>query len=1276
MRYFDREEYKASPQNWGIARHPSGRMVVANSRGVLLYDGVEWQKLNTPDLVRSLSVHRSGQIYIGGYARFGYLEQDSVGNWTYRSLSDQVARYQDMADVWSIHDMDSVICFRTSRYLFVLRDTQITVIRAQNAFRQSALIGSGLYLWEPGSGLVKLHSGGYQLAVNGETFAQQFVHTMCAWGRDSLLIMTEEGFVIYHQGVVSTWGRRSPVFDLSPYHVRVLSNRHVIVATLEGGAWIFDERGDIVDIFDRSTGLPTFDVKYAEEDGEGGLWLALNQGIVRMSYPPRETFFDATLGVENAVDALVRHRGSLYAASNSGVLRQIFSEKGGRPGRFERWGPSILALHLVSLHGRLLTASGDGIFLMQDHPIDISGTKQRAAFLRSWSRDSSIVFVGMKEGLGVVRYRKGNWSWEGRLPGIHEQIRSMTESTDGELWCGTRSQGALRIRFDIATDSGKPEIWRLGEKHGLPSGGVRVARIDGAIRLSTDRGLFRWDDATETVIPDSTFGVQFANGSMAVDQMYAGSAGDVWIVAFPVGSERSIVIRARRDGPIWRLDDESYRHLVDFPCYTVFPDGDSLVWFAGSKGIIRHQLKFPAPTPKYGTLIQRFLVRGDSVVYTGGSMRQILLPYRLNAIRIQFASPNFERTSENEFQYCLEGFDADWSSWTAETKKDYTNIPEGRYTFRVRARNVHRQEMPAAELSLVILPPWYRAPWAYGVYVLAALALVFVLVRWRTLVLQRHKVRLERIVDERTEELRVRNRQIAEQAHRLEELDRIKSRFFANISHEFRTPLTLIMGPLRQLMADDGDGKHRSWYDMMLRQSGRLLALINQLLDLAKLENRSMTARWVKGDIVLSFRGWVMSFFSLAETRRVRLTLHTPDEVPELLYDADKLEKIVVNLLSNAFKFTPPDGVIEASLALRDGMIEITVSDTGKGIPAEQLPKIFDRFYQVDSSETRGHEGSGIGLALVKEMTDFLGGKVDVESEVDKGTTFRVAVPFRTGEEFPAVSESVVEREPIHIEDPIAIDVASSPPEGCPSILIVEDQPDMRVFIRSCLGEHYLISEAVNGENGLEIAKEQIPDLIISDVMMPVMDGYEFTRRIKEDVRTSHVPVILLTARADESHRIEGLETGADDYISKPFSARELAARVRNLIELRKKLREVYGKQAVLEPASTALSSADRKFLENVNAAITSHLDDPDFSVDTLSELVFLSRSQLHRKLTALIDQSPTTYIRSVRLQHAMERLKKRDGSITEIAFDVGFTNLSYFSKSFREQFGVLPSEI
>jgi signal transduction histidine kinase/DNA-binding response OmpR family regulator len=1242
---------------------------------VLLYDGVEWQRLNAPDLVRSLSVHRSGRIYTGGYARFGYLEQDSTGNWTYRSLSDQAAaRYPDMADVWSIHNMDSVVCFRTSRYLFVHRDTQMTVIRAQNAFRQSAVIGSGLYIWDPGTGLVRFDSDGCRLAVNGENFAQRYVHTMCAWGNDSLLIMTSEGFVIYHQGAISAWGRRSPVFDESPYYMSVLSNHHVVVTTLNGGAWIFDERGAVVDIFDRRTGLPTFDVKFAAEDGEGGLWLALNQGMVRVPYPSRETFFDVRLGVENAVDALVRHHGSLYAASNSGVLRQVLSDKDGRPSRFERWGPPILALHLASTHDGLLVASGDGIFLMQDQPVDISGSKQRAAFMRSWSRDSTVIFVGMKEGLGVVRYRNGNWSWEGRLPGIHEQIRSLTESIDGILWCGTRSQGALRIRFD--TDSGlhKPAIRRLGEKDGLPPGGVRVARISGEIRLSTDRGLFRWDDASETVMPDSTFGMQFVNGSMAVDQMYASPNGDVWIVAVPVGIERNVVMRARRDGSTWHVNDRSYRHLLDFPCYTVFPDGDSLVWFAGSKGIIRHQLKTPAPSPKYGTLIQRLLVRSDSIVYTGGSMRQVQLPYHLNAIRIQFASPNFERTSENEFQYCLEGFDAGWSSWTLETKKDYTNLPEGRYTFRVRARNVHRQEMPAAELSLVILPPWYRTPWAYALYVLATLSLLFTLVRWRTLALQRHKVRLERIVDERTEELRARNRQIAEQAHRLEELDRIKSRFFANISHEFRTPLTLVMGPLRQLMAEDGDARHRSWYDLMMRQSSRLLALINQLLDLAKLENRSMTARWVKGDIILSFRGWVMSFFSLAETRRVRLILHTPDEAPELLYDADKLEKIVVNLLSNAFKFTPPDGVIETSLALRDGMIEITVSDTGKGIPAEQLSRIFDRFYQVDSSETRGHEGSGIGLALVKEMTDYLGGKVDVESEVDKGTTFRVAVPFGTGVE--SEFASVAEEASVDLGERIDPDLSSSPPEGCPSILIVEDQPDMRVFIRSCLGEHYLISEAVNGENGFEIAKEQIPDLIISDVMMPVMDGYEFTRRTREDIRTSHIPVILLTARADETHRIEGLETGADDYISKPFSARELAARVRNLIEQRKKLREVYGKQAVLEPASTALSSADRQFLEKVNAAIATHLDDPDFSVDALSELVFLSRSQLHRKLTALIDQAPTTYIRSVRLQHALERLKKRDGSITEIAFDVGFSNLSYFSKCFKEQFGVLPSEI
>lgn len=538
-----------------------------------------------------------------------------------------------------------------------------------------------------------------------------------------------------------------------------------------------------------------------------------------------------------------------------------------------------------------------------------------------------------------------------------------------------------------------------------------------------------------------------------------------------------------------------------------------------------------------------------------------------------------------------------------------------------------------------------------------------------------------------------RNYRIKNKANRLlAEMDQLKSRLFSNISHEFRTPLTLILGPIEEMLSKtEKKPTRRKAVKMMQRNANRLLNLVNQMLDLSKLDAGSLKLELVEKDIVKFLRVSILSFASLAEKKKINFIHKLPDEKLTTWYDPDKLEKILNNLLSNAFKFTPEGGEVKCEVKLPDpgkNLVEILVQDTGKGIPADQLDRIFNRFHQVEGSHEPKSTGTGIGLSLTKELVNLLHGGIKVESELGKGTTFIVQIPV--GKEHLKESEYTIEkREKIpkpaiqadlevvteEEECPEGLYEGTKPEEEYPLVLTVEDHADIRIHIREHLEDSFRIMEAEDGVMGLDKAVENIPDLIITDLIMPKMDGVEMCKKLKTDERTSHIPVIMLTAKASVEDRLEGLETGADAYVTKPFNIKELEVRVRKLIEQRKKLRERFSREITLEPKDIAITSADEKFLQRAMAIVEDHMADFEFEVRNFQDEIGMSRMQLFRKLKAITDQTPSEFIRTLRLKRAAKLIEQKFGNIAQITYEVGFNNLSYFAKCFKELYGVLPSE-
>lgn len=516
--------------------------------------------------------------------------------------------------------------------------------------------------------------------------------------------------------------------------------------------------------------------------------------------------------------------------------------------------------------------------------------------------------------------------------------------------------------------------------------------------------------------------------------------------------------------------------------------------------------------------------------------------------------------------------------------------------------------------------------------------------------------------------------ELAERNKQLQELDELKSRFFTNIAHELRTPLTIISGMANQMQENP-----EQWSDkglkMILRNSDSLLNLVNQILDLRKLESGNLQLQLVQGDIIQYLNYIIESFQSLAESKDIQLHF-LADEAKLLMdYDPEKFMRIVSNLLSNAIKYTPGGGNVYVQISQNDDQLQIKVKDTGIGIPADKLPNIFDRFYQVDDSATRQGEGTGIGLALTKELVKLMAGDIQVQSVPERGSTFTVTLPIR--QEAQLEMEIVTEAQsfaPPTLERSDVISHLEVSDSELPSLLIVEDNPDVVEYLRVCLEGLYHLEVANDGQTGIDKALEMVPDIIISDVMMPEKDGFELCQTLKTDERTSHIPIILLTAKADDESRISGLQRGADAYLPKPFNKQELIIRLEKLLELRKLLQERYGGMDFVTKNST--TPQEDEFILKVRKAVEDNLDDEDFGVMQLCRAVNLSRAQLHNKIKALTGRSTSNYIRTIRLHHARELLHNPNLNISQVAYEVGFRDPKYFSKTFAEEFGKLPNEI
>ena len=861
----------------------------------------------------------------------------------------------------------------------------------------------------------------------------------------------------------------------------------------------------------------------------------------------------------------------------------------------------------------------------------------------------------------------------------HMEFVDLIEDPGGFLWIATANWGLLK--FDL--NQKKLSIVEEIEKVNITS--LHLDN-DGILWCGTNgQGLIRYDPKTDTKIILRKKDGLLSNGIMGLEQ---DNSGNLWI-----SSQKGLSRYNPRSGVFKHYFKEDGFLTNEFSYRAHFRCKNGEMIFGSTHGVVT----FHPDSIRDSDFITPILLTDFKIhnkpVGIGENLPlkkhisvsdEIALSYDQNDISITFAALDFSHPQRNQYSFMLENFEEQWRSPGKERTAYYTNLDPGEYVFRVKGSNsdgVWNEE--GASLTIIISPPFWATWWAYSLYVLFGLVLLHSLRRYEL-----NRTQLKNQV--KLEEVKLKER---------EETDRLKSRFFANISHEFRTPLTLILGPSEHIITESPSENAVKHAGTIKRSAKRLLELINQLLDLSKLEAGKLDLKASKGNIVSFIKGITMSFESVAEGKDITLKVIPLKENIELYFDKEKMTKIMTNLLSNALKFTPEGGGINVNVMTtsqvtspldkdgrQGGAVEIKVRDTGVGIKEEELPKLFDRFYQVDSSQTREHEGTGIGLALTKELIELHQGTISVDSKVGEWTEFTIELPLGrahlTDDEIVETEEPIKDEITIDKEDfiPSVVEKADNTEvigEDKNILLIVEDNADVREYIKDSLCDDFHIEEALNGEQGVRKAEKIIPDLIISDIMMPKMDGNELTRILKNDERTSHIPIILLTAKSEQQSKLEGLETGADDYLTKPFDTKELQIRIKNLISIRKKLQEKFSKEDFLtKPSGEKINSIDERFLTKVIKVIENHMSEEEFSIEECGSEVGMSRTHLYKKIKALIGKSPSQYVRTVRLNRAKKMVEEGKGNISEIAYSVGFSSPAYFSRCFKEEFGYPPSNI
>lgn len=1136
----------------------------------------------------------------------------------------------------------------------ILGTKQIQAILQQSPTRiWVATEGAGLFLINPKTKEIKnyLHS-----PSNPKSISSNYIRSLAMDSQNRLWIGTFNDLNIYHEGTDSFAS-----YSSNPVENGSLSQRSVrsIFMDSQGGMWLGTYFGGlnyyhpIRNRFKNIRNIPYKNslsdnvVSCIVEDKDKNLWIGTNDGGLNLYNPITQRFTSYTLqedesargiGSNNIKAVYVDEKKSLvYIGTHAGGL-SILHRNSGQVENFNQRNSQLVNENVYAIlpdgEGNLWLGTLSALVRFNPEQRSFTtiekekdGTPVVSKQITTLFRDShKRLWIGGEEGLSVFKQEGLDIQKASILP-VSNVTKLFTnciyEASNGIIWVGTREG------FYCFNEKDK-QIKRYNTTNGLPNNVVYGILEDsfGRLWLSTNRGISCFNPETEKfrnfTESDGLQSNQFNTASYcrtSVGQMYFGGINGITTFR-----------------PELLLDNPYTPPVV----------------------ITKLQLfnKVVRPDDETGILTKNIC-----------ETKSITLKSWQTAFSIEFVVSNYISGQHNTFAYKLEGYDKEWYYLTDSRTVSYSNLPQGTYQFLVKAANSDGKWNPIpTALEIIVLPIWYKTWWALLIFFATFAGFITFVFRFFWM---RKSMEAQLEIERRDKE------------HQ-EEINQMKMRFFINISHELRTPLTLILTPLQEIINKISDRWTRNQLEYIQRNANRLLHLVNQLMDYRRAELGVFELKAKKGNAHQLIQDNFLFYDKLARHKKITYTLHSELEDKEVLFDANYLELIVNNLLSNAFKYTESGQSITVTLKEENGWLLLQVSDTGIGIPINKQGKIFERFYQIESE----HVGSGIGLSLVQRLIELHHGRIELDSEENKGSTFSVYLPQDLSVYKPselASNNEQNEEEQVYSTNSKAmyfIDTEKVENESVESgdkkrgtILIVEDNNEIRRYLSNGLADLFNTLEAGNGEEALEKLKDNEVDVIVTDVMMPVMDGIKLCKNVKQNIRTCHIPVIILSAKTDIKDQMEGLQMGADDYIPKPFSLAILTTKIQNMMRTRRRMLDKYAKSLEVEPEKITFNAMDEALLKRAMAIVEKNMDNIEFSTDEFAREMNMSRSNLHLKLKAITGESTIDFIRKIRFNEAAKLLKDGRYTVAEVSTMVGFNTPSYFATSFKKYFGCLPTE-
>lgn len=1136
----------------------------------------------------------------------------------------------------------------------ILGTKQIQAILQQSPTRiWVATEGAGLFLINPKTKEIKnyLHS-----PSNPKSISSNYIRSLAMDSQNRLWIGTFNDLNIYHEGTDSFAS-----YSSNPVENGSLSQRSVrsIFMDSQGGMWLGTYFGGlnyyhpIRNRFKNIRNIPYKNslsdnvVSCIVEDKDKNLWIGTNDGGLNLYNPITQRFTSYTLqedenargiGSNNIKAVYVDEKKSLvYIGTHAGGL-SILHRNGGQVENFNQRNSQLVNENVYAIlpdgEGNLWLGTLSALVRFNPEKRSFTtiekekdGTPVVSKQITTLFRDShKRLWIGGEEGVSVFQQEGLDIQKASILP-VSNVTKLFTnciyEASNGVIWVGTREG------FYCFNEKDK-QIKRYNTTNGLPNNVVYGILEDsfGRLWLSTNRGISCFNPESEKfrnfTESDGLQSNQFNTSSYcrtSVGQMYFGGINGITTFR-----------------PELLLDNPYTPPVV----------------------ITKLQLfnKVVRPDDETGILTKNI-----------SETKSITLKSWQTAFSIEFVVSNYISGQHNTFAYKLEGYDKEWYYLTDSRTVSYSNLPQGTYQFLVKAANSDGKWNPIpTALEIIVLPVWYKTWWALLIFFATFAGFITFVFRFFWM---RKSMEAQLEIERRDKE------------HQ-EEINQMKMRFFINISHELRTPLTLILTPLQEIINKISDRWTRNQLEYIQRNANRLLHLVNQLMDYRRAELGVFELKAKKGNAHQLIQDNFLFYDKLARHKKITYTLHSELEDKEVLFDANYLELIVNNLLSNAFKYTESGQSITVTLKEENGWLLLQVSDTGIGIPINKQGKIFERFYQIESE----HVGSGIGLSLVQRLIELHHGRIELDSEENKGSTFSVYLPQDLSVYKPselASNDEQNEEEQVYSTNSKAmyfIDTEKVENESVESgdkkrgtILIVEDNNEIRRYLSNGLADLFNTLEAGNGEEALEKLKDNEVDVIVTDVMMPVMDGIKLCKNVKQNIRTCHIPVIILSAKTDIKDQMEGLQMGADDYIPKPFSLAILTTKIQNMMRTRRRMLDKYAKSLEVEPEKITFNAMDEALLKRAMTIVEKNMDNIEFSTDEFAREMNMSRSNLHLKLKAITGESTIDFIRKIRFNEAAKLLKDGRYTVAEVSTMVGFNTPSYFATSFKKYFGCLPTE-